>query len=194
VSASRASQRTVVLAALALATPVLAGCGISSGDETSKEPSQIQAANARIGDVHIRNAFITALPTTTTTPPGSAHSYLVVTLVNNAPDTDTFTGVSTGLGVADLVTHTDGAGAARGVDLPSGLVVQVSNPAINPDAPTLEITGNPPVVGTTELVTFSFDNAGTTRPIPVPVVSPGNTLASTQVVPTDQATFSIPIE
>jgi hypothetical protein len=118
----------------------------------------------------------------------------VVTFVNNGPDSDTFTGASTGLGVADLVTHTDGAGGARGVDLPSGMVVQVSNPAINPDAPTLEITGNPPVVGTTELVTFSFENAGTTRQIPVPVVSPGNTLAPTQVIPTDQATFSIPIE
>ena len=70
----------------------------------------------------------------------------------------------------------------------------MSNPEINPDAATLQISGPAPVVGTSELVTFTFDNAGTTGQIAVPVVSPGGSLSPTRVVPTDTPTFTLPIE
>ena len=53
---------------------VLAGCGIEAKDETSKEHSQIQAANFHIGGVRIRNAFIASLPTAATTAAAGAHA------------------------------------------------------------------------------------------------------------------------
>jgi hypothetical protein len=161
-------------------------------DETSKEYSQIQAASNHIGAVKIRNAFITTLPSSDGTTAGG--TYLVVTLVNNSQTADALTGISTSSG--DITPHAgpDTTIGTSGVPLPPGLVVQISNPEINPVAPTLELTGPAPLVGTTQLVTFSFANAGTTRAISVPVVSSGGSLSPTQVVPTDQATFSIPIE
>jgi hypothetical protein len=167
---------------IAFAGLVLTGCGIASGDETSKEYSQIQAANHRIGAIQIRNAFITSVPGT-----DAARTYLVVTLVNRAEDTDRLTGVTTNFGTATL-------DAAGGVPLPKGVAVQVSHPAINSDAPTLEISGEAPVVGTSELVSFTFANAGTTDQISVPVVSPDGSLTPTSPVPTDAPTFTIPIE
>ncbi len=192
---SRPVQRLLVLTALALATPVLAGCGIEAKDETSKEHAEIQAASNHIVGIRIRNAFITpATGTTATAAAGSARSYLVVTLVNNGRHADQLTGISTSLGTATLNTHGDGAGASSGVDLPHGVLVRIATPEMDPDAPTLEITGMPAVVGTTALVSFTFANAGTTQQIAVPVVSPGRNFSPTQAVPTDQATFSTPIE
>jgi hypothetical protein len=187
------ARRTSVVVALALATPVLAGCGMEAKDETSKEYSQVQAASNHIGAIKIRNAFITTLPGGGTGPAGP-HTYLVVTLVNNSHTADALTGISTSGGAITPHAGADTTIGTSGVPLPSGVVVQISNPEINPDAPTLELTGSAPVVGTTQLVTFSFANAGTTKPIAVPVVSSGGSLSPTQVVPTDQATFSIPIE
>ena len=190
--ASRANvQRAVVFAALALATPVLAGCGMQAKDETSKEHSQIQAASNHIGAIRIRNAFITTLPSATS---GTPSTYLVVTLLNRATEPDALTGVSTSLGDTTLKAGPDASVATEGVVLPPHVLVQVSNPEINPDAATLQISGPAPVVGTSELVTFTFDNAGTTGQIAVPVVSPGGSLSPTRVVPTDTPTFTLPIE
>jgi copper(I)-binding protein len=188
------ARRASVLVALALATPVLAGCGIEAKDETSKEHTQIQAASSHIGAVRIRNAFITSLPDATqSAATGATRSYLVVTLVNNGSD-DVLTGISTGLGTSTLNAGPTASVGANGVPLPKGVVVQVSNPEINPDAATVVISGITPKVGTTVPVTFTFQRAGTTRPIAVPVVNPGGSLTPTQIVPTDQATFSTPIE
>lgn len=192
---ARRAPRALAFTAIALAIPVLAGCGIEAKDETSKEHSQIQAANFHIGGIRIRNAFITSLPgENQTTKAGTVRSYLVVTLVNNSSKPDALTGLSTGLGIVTLKPGADTTIGTSGVTLPPGVVVQISNPEINPTAPTAVIEGTLPVVGTTELVTFSFANAGTTRQIAVPVVSPGGSLSPTQVIPTDQATFSTPIE
>jgi hypothetical protein len=160
-------------------------------DETSKEHSQIQAASNHIGAVRIRNAFITTLPASST---GAARTYLVVGLLNQAVEPDALTGVSTEAGQATIKAGPDATVGTNGVTLPKGVLVQVSNPAINPDAATVEITGTPPVVGTSVLVSFTFQNAGTTRQMAVPVVSPGGSLSPTQQIPTDAPTFSIPIE
>lgn len=187
---ARPFSRATVLAALALATPVLAGCGLEAKDETSTERSQIQAAANDIGAVKIRNAFITTVPGTD----GAARTYLVVTLVNNSKAADALTGVTADFGVASLKAGPETTIGTSGLVLPSGVVVQVSNPEINPDAATVQVTGTTPVVGTTQLVTFSFANAGTTPQLAVPVVSSGGSLSPTQVIPTDQATFSLPIE
>jgi hypothetical protein len=160
-------------------------------DETSKEHSQIQAAANHIGAIRIRNAFITTLPSTSS---GTASTYLVVTLLNAGKTPDALTGVSTSVGNVTLKAGPDASVASQGVVLPPRVLVQVSNPEINPDAATLKIAGPAPVVGTSEFVTFTFANAGTTGRIAVPVVSPGGSLSPTQVIPTDTPTFTLPIE
>lgn len=189
-----ATQRAVLLASLALATPVLAGCGMEAKDETSREHSQIQAASNHVGSVRIRNAFITSLPgADQVTQTGSTRSYLVVTLINNGAD-DALTGVSTGLGIATLNAGPDATIGTNGIALPRGVPVQISDPELDPTTATIVITGSAPTVGTTQLVTFSFARAGTTRQLAIPVVSPGRSLSPTKVVPTNQATFATPIE
>lgn len=190
---ARLSPRATAFAALALSIPVLAGCGIEAKDETSKEHSAIQAASNHIGDIRIRNAFITTLPNSGTAT-GATRSYLVVTLINNGSKPDSFTGISTGLGTSVLNPGPDTTVGTSGVVLPPGVVVQISDPEIDPNAPTAVITGTTPVVGTTENVSFIFANAGTTPQLAVPVVNPGGSLSPTQVIPTDQATFATPIE
>jgi hypothetical protein len=180
----RATQRTVAALALGLALPVLTGCGLEAMDETSKEHSQVQAADHRIGAVRIRNAYLTSFPEQV--PGGQPPTtYLVVTLVNNAKTPDTFTGVTTSLGTAEL--------SGGPVTLPPGVVVQISDPLIDSSAPTLIVNGKPPALGTTAGVTFSFSAAGTTASIPVPVVEPTQTLTPTQAVPTDQEIPATPI-
>lgn len=191
---ARPTSRAIVFVALALVTPVLAGCGIEAKDETSKEHASIQAASNHIGAIRIRDAFITSVPGPgQVTKTGSTRSYLVVTLVNNGTQPDVFTGVSTGLGVSVLNPGGATKIGTNGVPLPPGVVVQISDPQINPDAPTLVITGTNPVVGTTQAVTFSFARAGTTAQLPVPVVDPGGSLSPTQVIPTTQETPTPPI-
>jgi hypothetical protein len=180
VIARRVTQRTIAGLALALALPVLTGCGLEAMDETSKEHAQVQAADHRIGAVRIRNAFLTTIPGA-----GGGTTYLVVTLVNNSKTPDTFTGITTSIGTGEL---SDGP-----VTLPPGVVVQVSDPQINPTASTLVVSGESTTVGTTVDVQFTFGAAGTTPSIPVPVVEPGLTLTPKQVVPTNQEIPPTPI-
>jgi hypothetical protein len=183
VIARRATQRTVAAGALALALPVLAGCGIEAKDETSNEHTQIQAASNHIGAIKIRNAFLTTLPSPDGISAGT--TYLVVTLVNDGAAADTLTGVTTPLGTATV----QGAPITIG----PGLVVTISDPQIAANDPTVVITGTAPTVGTTEPVEFSFATAGTTGELDVPVVDSGQSLSPTQVIPTTQATVATPI-
>jgi hypothetical protein len=183
VIARRATQRTVAAGALALALPVLVGCGMEAKDETSKEHTQVQAASNHIGAIKIRNAFLTTLPPTDSLSAGT--TYLVVTLVNDGKTADTFTGVTTSLGTATL--------QGGSVTLPPGVVVAISDPQLDPGADTLAIAGAAPTVGTTEPVAFSFATAGTTADLDVPVVDPDESLTPDQVIPTTQATVATPI-
>lgn len=180
--ARRATKRTVAVGALALALPVLAGCGMEAKDETSKEHTQIQAASNHIGAIKIRNAFFTTAPSADGVSAGK--TYLVVTLVNNGKTADSLTGVATSLGAATL---------SGPVTLPPGLVVNVSDPSIDPSAATAVVSGPAPMIGTTAQATFTFATAGTTGEIDVPVVGPGGSLTPTQVIPTTQATVATPI-
>lgn len=171
-------RRAAVATVLSLALPVLAGCGLEAKDETSKEHSQIQAAAFQVGGIRIRNAFIS--PPLADLPKGP-NAYLVVTLVNDSSHTDQLTGVSTTIGVATVPGGT--------ISLPPGVVVEISEPTIDPTDPAIEISGKTPTVGTTVPVQFSFATAGSTPELQVPVVSPdGLSLSPTQSVPTDQAT------
>lgn len=179
--ARRVTQRAVAGAALAVLLPILAGCGIDASDQTSNARPQVQAADHTIGAVRIRDAYITTLPDAT----GANTNYLVVTLVNDGRSSDTFTGISTSLGTG---TFSKGP-----VTLPKGVVVQLSDPEIDPTAPTLTVSGATPTVGTTVGVKFSFADAGTTGTIPVPIVTPGANLNPTQLIPTTQDTPTPPI-
>jgi hypothetical protein len=181
VIARRATQRTVAAAALALALPVLTGCGLEAKDETQKEHTEVQAASNHIGGIRIRNAFITGTDAATLT---GGTTYLVVTLVNDGTKPDTFNGVTTSLGTATL--------SGGPVTLPPGVVVEISDPQIDPTDPTLTVDGTP-TVGTTVPVQFSFAVAGTTSALAVPVVNGTEGLAPTQVIPTTQATVPTPI-
>jgi hypothetical protein len=186
VIARRGSTRAAAIVVLAALLPVLAGCGLESKDETSKEHAAIQAANYHIGGIRIRDAFITT-PLAPTSAPASANaaSYLVVTFVNDGLSSDTFTGITTTIGTTTLT-----GGPVR---LPRGVAVQVSDPLINPAAPRLRITGIPPTVGSTVDVQFSFAGAGTTTPIAVPVVAGSPSLVPVQPLPTTTATVPTPI-
>lgn len=184
---SAAGRRAAVAVVLSLAVPVLTGCGLEAKDETSKERSQIQAAADQIGGIRIRNAFITAplvsLPAVSGTstkpgPPGPS-AYLVVTLVNDGP-TDVLTGISTTIGVGTL--------SSGSVTLPRGVVVQISDPDLDPSAPAIAISGKTPTVDTTVPVKFEFTTAGETSQIQVPVVTPPTGMGPTQVIPTTRAT------
>ncbi|HEX3898878.1 MAG TPA: hypothetical protein VHW74_06870 [Mycobacteriales bacterium] len=182
--ARRATKRTVAAGALALALPVLTGCGMEAKDETSKEHTEIQAASNHIGAIKIRNAFLTTVPPTSTDSVTPGTTYLVVTLVNDGKTADFLTGVTTSLGAATL------SGA---VTLPPGFVREVSDPLIDPGAATVVVSGPAPTVGTTAQAAFTFATAGTTGEIDLPVVDSGETLTPDQVIPTTQATVATPI-
>jgi copper(I)-binding protein len=180
VIARRATQRTVAGVALTLALPVLAGCGLEAKDETSKEHSQIQAAANHIGAMRIRDAFLT------TPVADPATSYLVVTLVNDGSKPDTLTGITTPSGTVTL--------SSGPVTIGPGLVVEISDPAIDPtDSTAVVSTASTSTVGTTVPVTFAFAEAGTTPALQIPVVTPGEGLSPDQVIPTTQATVTTPI-
>ena len=183
--AGRATQRVVAGLALGLALPVLAGCGFDSKDETAIEHSQVQTADNHIGAIRIRNAYLTSITDAGQPTTGATQSYLVVTLINEGKTSDTFTGITTSLGTAAL--------SAGPITLPPGVVVEISDPQIDPSAPTLAVTGSNPTVGTAVGVQFSFAAAGTTPTIQVPVVTPGEGLSPIQVIPTTQATVGTPI-
>jgi len=171
-------RRAAVATVLALALPVLTGCGLEAKDETSKEVSQTQSAADQISGIRIRNAFIT---TSLGAAPKGADAYLVMTLINGGTTTDQLVGVSTSIGVASI------PGGA--ISLPPGVVVPVSDSDIDPLAAAIPISGKAPTVGTSVPVQRSFATAGDTKQIAVPVVSPeGLSLSPTQSIPTDRAT------
>ena len=174
-------RRATTAAALGLALPVLAGCGLEAKDVTSHEHATIQAANYRMGGVKIRNAFITApLISTPSSSGNTTNAYLVVTLINHGP-ADQLLGISTTIGVG---TITGGS-----IKLPRGVVVSIGDPDIDASAPMIAISGRTPTVGTTVPVQFNFAKAGTTQSVQVPVVSPdGLGLSPTRIVPPEQAT------
>lgn len=204
------NQRRAVVG-LFLATVValpLAGCGLESQDETSREHTQNQAADFEVGGMQVRNAFLTfatsvpspppaavgsvaplgtsASPTSGGSIPGGSPSttgYLVVTFVNDGAGADALTGVQT---PGATVTLGGSAANTGSLSLPKGVVVTVGSPALgSTGGPTLSfpVTGTPAPVGTAVPFRFTFANAGTSATIKVPVVSGGVTTQVTQAVP-----------
>jgi copper(I)-binding protein len=208
-------RRAVIGVVLAVAIPVLSGCGLEVQEETSHETSPIQASNATIGSIGVRNAFVTydpqggSQPLATTPPvPGAGNTgpgYLVVTLVNNGPKRDELTGVTSRLGtvtVHPVANHGNSAqtgpvNPSAPVTLLPGVPVTFGTPALGgAGGPTLRIAtaGTPGTSGTDVPVQFSFATAGTAT-VQVPVVVSGNvTVNPSQTVPAPTSTETVPSE
>jgi copper(I)-binding protein len=209
-------RRAIIGVVLAVAIPVLSGCGLEVQEETSHETSPIQGTNASIGSIGVRNAFVTydaptGIQPLATTPPGvpgagnSGPGYLVVTLVNNGPKRDQLTGVSSQLGaitVRAVDTHANQGqvgpvNPSAPVTLLPGVPITFGTPALGGNGgSTLRIaTGATPGTSGTEIkVQFSFTNAGTaTVQVPV-VVAGGVTVDPTQTVPAPTSTETVPGE
>jgi copper(I)-binding protein len=205
-------RRAIIGVVLAVAIPVLSGCGLEVQEETSHETSPIQGTNASIGTIGVRNAFVTygapsGIQPLATTPPGvpgagnSGPGYLVVTLVNNGPKRDELTGVSSQLGaitVHAVDTHLQNQVTNQSAaTLLPGIPVTFGTPSLGADnGSTLQIaTGAAAGTSGTEVkVQFTFANAGTaTVQVPV-VVAGGVTVDPTQTVPVPTSTETVPGE
>lgn len=208
-------RRAIIGVVLAVAIPVLSGCGLEVQEETSHEKSPIQGTNATVGSIGVHNAFVTysapsGIQPLATTPPGvpgagnSGTGYLVVTLVNNGPKRDELTGVSSQLGA--ITVHAVDAHTNQDQTIPvnpsaatllPGIPVTFGTPALGGDnGSTLQIaTGAAAGTSGTEIkVQFTFTNAGTATVL-VPVVVAGNvTVDPTQTVPVPTSTETVPGE
>jgi copper(I)-binding protein len=209
-------RRAIIGVVLAVAIPVLSGCGLEVQEETSHETSPIQGTNASVGSIGVRNAFVTydaptGIQPLASTPPGVPGSgntgtgFLVVTLVNNGSKRDVLTGVSSQLGAITVHGVDQNAGSnptqpvtsSSPVTLLPGIPVTFGTPALGGDnGSTLQIaTGAKSGTSGTEIkVQFTFTNAGTAT-VQVPVVVAGNvTVDPTQTVPVPTTTETVPGE
>jgi periplasmic copper chaperone A len=191
-------RRAIIGVVLAVAIPVLSGCGLEVQEETSHETSPIQGTNATIGSIGVRDAFVTydaptGIQPLATAPPGtpgagnSGTGYVVVTLVNNGPKREQLTGVTSQLGTITVNPGT--------VTLLPGVPVAFGTPDLGGNnGSTLQIAtgGTPGTSGTEVPVQFSFSTAGTaTVQVPV-VVAGGVTVDPTQTVPAPTSTETVP--
>jgi hypothetical protein len=189
-------RRVLVGAALASIAVAVSACDFESPDETSRERSQVQAANFTTGQVLVRDAFLTTVPydglSPAAVPSGTAadpiestatsETYLVASFVNQGPKADQLTGVSTSSGSLTPV-----GGDSSGLTLGPGVVVSVGDPDLATSSTTMlrydPTSGTPPQVGTTVPLTFSFATAGQSQVVQVPVVAPDETTNVTTAVP-----------
>jgi hypothetical protein len=160
---------------------LLAACGFDSPPVTNHEHSSAQSTEFSVGQVQVRNAYITTT--------ANATSYLVVSLVNNGTQPDTLTTVTSPSGAIAF----SGSGIFGGTLTipPKGVPVVVNQPILTPEGPTATFTPTstrPPQLGTFVPMQFSFASAGTSGTEPVPVIPPNETTEPTAPVPPGQAT------
>ena len=176
------SQRRVVVGiAGVVATLLLAACGFDSPAVTNHEHNSAQAQEFTVGPISVRDAYITTLP--------SATSYLVVSLVNDSPQADSLTTVTSPNGTVSF----SGSGIFGGALTvpPKGVPVVVNQPLLAPQGPTATFTPTstkPPQLGTYVPMQFSFSGAGSSATVPVPVIPANETTQPTAAVPQTQAT------
>ena len=176
------SQRRVVVGiAGAVATVFLAACGFDSPAVTNHEHNSAQAAEFSLGQIQVRDAYVTTS--------ANATSYLVVSLVNTGTQPDTLSSVTSPNGTVAF----SGSGVFGGTITvpPKGVPVVLNQPLTTPQGPTATFTptsSTPPQLGTYVPMQFSFAGAGTSATQSVPVIPPTGTTVATSPVPTDQAT------
>lgn len=180
-------RRAVVGIAAAVTTMLLAACGFESPAVTDHEHNSTQAHDFSVGNIRVRNTYVTTLPGLGARTSPSPGPYLVVTLVNQGTQSDTLTGITSPAGSVTLT----GPGISGGelTVPPNGVPVVLNPPLISPQGPTATLQATtPPRLGTYVPMQFSFSGAGTSGTEPVPVVPPTATTAATAPVPQTQAT------
>ena len=148
-----------------------AGCGVGVKGETNKERATPYLANVSIGSIAVRAVrIVLAGPATgasaTATPATAPQAYLMGTLVNSSDTADTLTSATVAGGAVSAA-----AGSTVSVSLPGQQSVQLGEPDLGLTGPVLTVgaSATPLQVGSTQLVTFTFQNAGTTS-LQVPVI------------------------
>jgi hypothetical protein len=173
----------------AVAALLLAACGFDSPAVTNSEKASIQAHDFSVGKIRVRNAYVTTVQDTSSSPTSSGTTYVVLSLVNQGTESDSLTGVTSTAGTVSLT----GSGVFGGslTVPPKGVPVVVNVPVLSPHGPTATFTAASsvaPQLGTFVPMQFTFSGAGTSGTEPVPVVPPTGTTAVTSPVPQTQAT------
>lgn len=179
------SRRRV--AAVLLLAPLLAGCAAGRNAQTELVETISDAANANVGDLHVRNVRLAA-PDTSVYGTG-ANVPLYLTLSNRGGAADSLTGVTSDDATSVVLTPADatasatpgvGVGAgeptpAAAATLPLGLPTGGAV-SLGPDSTHLVLQGIKRQLrpGQSVRVTFSFADAGsTTLTVPVQLTEDG---------------------
>lgn len=148
-----------------------AGCGVGVKGETNQEHATPYLANVSIGSIGVRAVRIVlagapAGATASATPTAAPQAYLMGTLVNSSDSADTLTSATVAGGAVSAA-----GGSSISINLPGQQAVQLGEPDLGLTGPVLTIgaSATPLQIGTTQLVTFTFQNAGTTS-LQVPVI------------------------
>jgi copper(I)-binding protein len=141
-----------------------AGCGVGRHSETDAEHATPYLANASVGSIGVRAARIVLAGSAAsgTTGTSAPQAYLLATLVNDSDTADTLTSATVAGGAVQ---------AAARVSVPAQQAIQLGEPDLGLTGPVLTVgaLSTPLQVGTTQQVTFTFQNAGT-RVLQVPVI------------------------
>lgn len=161
-----------------------AGCGVGLHSETDQEHATPYLANVSIGQIAVRAVRIVLANTNPGTTGSSApQAYLTATLVNNSDSADTLTSATIAGGAAQPVS-----GTSAGIEVPAHQLVQLGEPDLGLTGPALGVgaLATPLQVGTTEQVTFTFQNAGTSV-LQVPVVEASDVGTTASAAPVTAA-------
>ena len=153
------SPRRSSLGILLITGMFAAGCGVGLHSETDKEHATPYIANASAGPVSVHAVRI-VLASGSATNPNGPQAYLSATFVNSGDSPDTLTGATIAGGAVQSAT-----GGGVNVDLPAKQLIQLGEPDLGLTSGAVLGVGalaNPLQAGTTETVTFTFQNAGTT--------------------------------
>lgn len=125
-------------------------------------------------------------------PTSASQAYLVVTFVNHGSRPDSLTGATAGGGNVQ-----PSAGGSGALTIEPGRVLSFGDPEIGGTGTALQISGltSPPRVGTSVLVSFTFQNAGTVQ-LAVPVRDSGTigTTATSTPIPYTGSYPALPTE
>jgi len=140
-----------------------AGCGVGLHSETDAEHATPYLANASVGSIGVRAVrIVLAGSAASGTGTSAPQAYLLATLVNDSDTADTLTSATVAGGAVQ---------AAASLSVPPQQTIQLGEPDLGLTGPVLTVgaLSTPLQVGTTQQVTFTFQNAGTTV-LQVPVI------------------------
>jgi hypothetical protein len=161
-----------------------AGCGVGVHSETDQERATPYLANVSIGSISVSAVrIVLAGSTASATATSAPQAYLSATLVNNSASSDTLTAATVAGGAVQ------GSGAIGvSVDIPAQQLVELGEPDLGLTGPVLGVGALTTALqaGTTQPVTFTFQNAGTTT-LQVPVVDASGVGTTASAAPVSAA-------